>query len=113
MADLERALTAWEAVAGASTTTSSTSSSALVPQQQQQRQQAGAADAAEGLALYRLWVVLTAAAAVYRLKDASSRYSDWPSLRDDLMRLTSPAMGPAARLELHRRMLRTYAVLQP
>jgi hypothetical protein len=65
------------------------------------------------MVLYQLFKVYREAQALYRLKDSSSRYSDWPHMSQDLLSMVDPAQGPAAKLDLHRRMLRTYYVLQP
>lgn len=107
MAELERALAALAAVSGDGTAASAGTATSQSQEQQQQRA------AAEGRVLFKLYVVYCEAQAVYRLKDASSKFSDWPSLSADLVCLTDPAMPPAARLELHHRMMRTYTVLQP
>jgi hypothetical protein len=47
----------------------------------QQQQQFGSCAAAEGLVLHKLQRVFREARAVYRLKDSSSRYSEWPHLQ--------------------------------
>lgn len=69
--------------------------------------------AAEGMVLYKLYKVYREVQALYRLKDSSSKYSDWPHLSADLLSMVGPNEPPAAKLELHKRMLRTYCVLQP
>lgn len=71
---------------------------------------------AEGVVLYKLFKVYREAQALYRLKDSNSRYSDWPHMSADLLSMVplgELAAETAAKLELHRQMLRTYTVLQP
>jgi hypothetical protein len=65
------------------------------------------------MVLYKLFRAYREAQALYRLKDSSSKYSDWPHLRSDLFSLGQPEQSVGEKLELHRRMLRTYCVLQP
>jgi len=66
---------------------------------------------AEGMVMYQLLKVQREAARVFRLRDASSHYSEWPHIQVDLLQLAQP--GPAAaKLDLHRAMLRNYALLQ-
>jgi hypothetical protein len=48
---------------------------------QQQQQQFCSCAAAEGLVLHKLQRVFREARAVYRLKDSSSRFSEWPHLQ--------------------------------
>lgn len=126
MAELERALAALAALQQPQTTSptgaeqaplwmllqsaSTSSSSTNLSSQQQQQQQVAAA---EGMVLYKLFKVYREAQALYRLKDSTSRYSDWPHMSADLLSMVEPSESPAAKLELHRRMLRTYCVLQP
>lgn len=92
MAELERALSALASIQAAT-------EAAATPLQQQQQQPAGisatavgqkagesrstspACAAAEGLALYKVFRVYRDAQVVYRLKDRSSKYSEWPHLQ--------------------------------
>jgi hypothetical protein len=111
MAELERALAALAAVS--STAAGGAGAPPERRQQEQQQQQQQQVCAAQGIALYKLYKVYREAQAVYRLKDATSRFSDFPHLAADLVALADPAMSPGAKLALHARMLRTYAVLQP
>lgn len=101
MAELERALAALDALQ-----TSSTVAAAPAATQQ-------SIAAAEGMVLYKLFKVYREAQGLYRLKDSSSKYSDWPHMSADLVSMAQPDQSPAAKLDLHRRMLRTYYVLQP
>lgn len=113
------------------------------------------ASAAAGMVLFKLFVVFREAQRVFVLKDATSRYSEWPYLQvsaarahvsavcvlagqqqqqqhqhggcaalwchrvhlscmqADLLELVTPGVPASAKLELHRRMLRTYGLLQP
>ncbi|WIA16343.1 hypothetical protein OEZ85_013041 [Tetradesmus obliquus] len=80
---------------------------------QQQLLQFGSCAAAEGLVLHKLARVFREARAVYRLKDSSSRYSEWPHLQADLLSLVAPGVPAASKLDLLTRMMRTYALLQP
>jgi hypothetical protein len=57
------------------------SSSFTQQQPQQQGLVLGSCAAAEGLVLHKLQRVFSEARAVYRLKDSSSRYSEWPHLQ--------------------------------
>lgn len=104
MAELERALAALAALQ----TPPSTADAAVVP-----AGKPSTVAAAEGMVLYKLFKVYREAQALYRLKDSSSRYSDWPHMSADLLSMVEPEQPPAAKLELHRRMLCTYCVLQP
>jgi hypothetical protein len=105
MAELERALAALSALQ----TPPGTADTAAA----EEADEPSTLAAAEGMVLYRLFKVYKEAQALYRLKDSSSRYSDWPHMSADLLSMVEPDQPPAAKLELHRRMLRTYCVLQP
>lgn len=123
MAELERALAALAALQA--TTAPAQAAAALaptgpslplpgrqpVPAPGQQQQQS--VSAAEGMVLYKLFKVYREAQALYHLKDSSSRYSDWPHMRADLLSMSQPEQSVGEKLDLHRRMLRTYCVLQP
>lgn len=108
MAELERALSALNALehVGGSSTLAVRSAAAAAGTGQP-------AAAAEGMVLYKLYKVYREAQGLYRLKDSTSRYSDWPHLSADLLAMVEPSLAPAAKLDLHNRMLRTYCVLQP
>jgi len=50
---------------------------------------------------------------LYRLRDRSSRFSEWPLLHTDLLELARPALQAGERLQLQQRMVRSYALFQP
>jgi hypothetical protein len=52
------------------------------------------------------------AVAVYRLRDRTSPFSEWPQLQQDLLELARPA-EPQWRLLVHKRMMSTYTVCRP
>jgi hypothetical protein len=106
MAELERALAALAVLQTPHSTADATAAAAAAAKP-------SSLAAAEGMVLYKLFKVYREAQALYRLKDSSSRYSDWPHMSADLLSMVEPDQPPAAKLELHRRMLRTYCVLQP
>jgi hypothetical protein len=105
MAELERALAALEAVSSSPDAAAAAAGHAAGT--------TAAVAAAQGMVLYKLFKVYREAQALYRLKDSSSRYSDWPHMSADLVSMVDPTEAPAAKLALHGRMLRTYYVLQP
>jgi len=118
MAELERALAALAALqssqaAGSQAALSTAQHLGAGVSGEGGQKAASALAAAEGMVLYKLYKVYREMQALYRLKDSSSRYSDWPHLSADLLSMVGPNEPPAAKLELHKCMLRTYCVLQP
>jgi nuclear-control-of-ATPase protein 2 len=65
-----------------------------------------------GVALYLAHRAHREAQRLYRLRDRSSRWSEWPQLAADLQSLASGA-PPAQMLATLERMVKAYAVLQP
>ncbi len=111
MVELGRALTA-QADAATAAAAAAPPSAARAPPPAPPSEAAEQLLAAEGLAALRLLKVRREAARVFRLRDATSRVSEWPHIQSDLLALARPGVAPAAKLELHRAMLRDYALLQ-
>jgi hypothetical protein len=65
-----------------------------------------------GVALYLAHRAHREAQRLYRLRDRSSRWSEWPQLAADLQSLASGA-PPGQMLATLERMVKAYAVLQP
>ncbi|KAJ9523951.1 hypothetical protein QJQ45_022398 [Haematococcus lacustris] len=72
---------------------------------------AEAQDEADGLCVYHMFKVYREAAWLFARHDATSRFSEWPSLHADLKQLAAAAT-PHARLRVFERLMRNYKVFQ-